>query len=191
MTTNHSEQLMKALSNFLYDIVGGYVDADQMESMEETPARFVKMMTEISGGYLQEPAEILSRTFKQSFDQMIVVKDIDFTSTCEHHLLPFVGVAHVGYIPGEGGTVIGLSKIPRLVDCFARRFQLQERMTEQIADSIDEYLKPLGVGVIINAQHQCMSCRGVRKSGASMLTSALRGEFLTDPQVRAEFLKLS
>lgn len=183
--------LLENLADFLGALTDPHVDDDQKDSMIETPKRWVKMMAEQTAGYHQSPKEILSKRFKQSFDQMIVVKDIDFTSTCEHHLLPFVGKAHVAYIPSIGGSVVGLSKIPRLVDCFARRLQIQERMTQQIADAMDEHLEPMGVGVIIQAEHQCMSCRGVRKAGASMITSALKGEFMTDPQVRAEFLRLT
>lgn len=179
------EQLKEELDLFLKQLTYDKVDGNQRESMAETPTRFVKMLHEISRGYEEDPAAILSKTFKQDCDEMIIVKDIDFTSTCEHHLLPFVGIAHVAYIPS--GPVVGLSKIPRLVDCYARRFQLQERMTQQIADAMVEHLQPKGVGVVIQAQHQCMSCRGVRKAGASMITSALRGDFM-EPEVRAEFL---
>lgn len=187
---NRKAEAKLAITALLDQLTAGLIDTDQVESMKETPDRWVRMLTELSSGYEQDPEEILSRTFNQTTsNSMIVVKDIDFTSTCEHHLLPFIGKAHVAYIPS--GPVVGLSKIPRLVDCFARRFQLQERMTEQIADSMVEHLKPQGVGVIISAQHQCMSCRGVRKTNAMMVTSALRGEFLTDPSVRAEFLRLA
>lgn len=183
--------LLIGLQLILNELTEGYVDADQIDSMRDTPERFVKMLVEQTEGYKQDPAVILSKRFKQAFSQMIVVKDIDFTSTCEHHLLPFVGKAHVAYIPAEDGYVVGLSKIPRLVDCFARRLQLQERLTDQIAGALEEHLSPLGVGVIVSAAHQCMSCRGVRKAGASMVTSALKGAFMDDPQVRAEFLRLS
>lgn len=184
--TDAQVKLEQALHAFIAEITSEHVDADQVDSMLETPHRFAKMLREQTAGYAEDPGKILEKRFKQTADQMIVVRNIDFTSTCEHHLLPFVGKAHVGYIPA--GPVVGLSKIPRLVDCFARRLQIQERMTDQIANALVEHLKPTGVGVIIEAEHQCMSCRGVRKAGASMVTSALKGEFMTDPQVRAEFL---
>lgn len=188
MNSYETKNLDFLLTDFINAITRGSVDEDQIESMVETPQRWIKMMVEQTTGYREDPAEILKKRFKQTADQMIVVKDIDFTSTCEHHLLPFVGKAHVGYIPD--GPVVGLSKIPRLVDCFARRLQIQERMTEQIASSMVEHLHPIGVGVILQAEHQCMSCRGVRKAGASMITSSLKGDFMTDPQVRSEFLRL-
>jgi GTP cyclohydrolase I len=159
---------------------------DQKRSVEDTPKRFIKSLIEQTSGYELDPNKILERRFDQQFDEMIVVKDIDFNSLCEHHLLPFIGQATVGYIPN--GQVVGLSKIPRLVDCFARRLQLQERMAVEIADAM-EILNPLGVGVILEAKHQCMSCRGVRKQNASMVTSVLRGKLKEDERARAEFLQ--
>lgn len=161
----------------------------------DTPARVCRSLLEMTQGYAQDPAEILRTQFDCDEDQMVLVRDIAFTSMCEHHMLPFTGYATVGYIPGihidngEGiRKIVGLSKIPRLVECFARRLQIQERMTGQIANALVEYLSPMGVGVIVSAQHSCMSCRGVNKSEARMVTTALRGAMLESAQARAEFL---
>ncbi len=153
----------------------------------DTPQRVVKALLEMTSGYKQDPAEILSARFEANYDQMVVLRDIPFTSMCEHHLLPFIGTATIGYIPGN--RVVGLSKLARLTHCFARRLQLQERLTTQIADALMKYLEPQGVGVVVSAQHQCMACRGVRVSGATMVTSALLGQ-MREAEVRAEFLRL-
>lgn len=161
----------------------------------DTPARVCRSLLEMTQGYTQDPAEILQTQFDCDEDQMVLVRDIAFTSMCEHHMLPFTGHATVGYIPGihiDNGLgirkIVGLSKIPRLVECFARRLQLQERMTGQIANALMEHLAPMGAGVIVSAQHSCMSCRGVNKSEARMVTTALRGAMLESAQARAEFL---
>lgn len=156
------------------------------EGLKDTPKRVVKAWAEMTSGYSLNPAEVLGTSFESGgYNQMIVCKDIEFSSTCEHHLLPFVGVAHVGYIPTD--RVVGLSKMARLVDCFARRLQIQERMTEQIVDTMDAVLKPLGVAAILQAKHSCMACRGVKKQASKMITTAIRGSF-KDSIVRAEFL---
>lgn len=144
----------------------------------------------MTSGYASDPAQILARRFEADVDELVLVRGIRFTSLCEHHLLSFSGVAHVGYIPGAARTVVGLSKIPRLVECYAKRLQLQERMTRQIADAMDAHLKPRAVGVVIAARHSCMSCRGVRQPDAEMVTSAMLGMFREDPAARAEFLSL-
>lgn len=157
----------------------------------DTPGRVVRALAEMTEGYRMDPAVILERVFDEpSSDEMVVVDGIDFTSLCEHHLLPFAGTAVVGYVP-QGGKVVGLSKIPRLVECFARRLQVQERLTRQIADAMDTHLAPAGVGVVLRAKHSCMGCRGVRKPAASMVTSATLGLFRDDPRARAEFLALA
>jgi GTP cyclohydrolase I len=154
----------------------------------DTPARVVKALGELTAGMSEDPATILARTFDDvPADEMIVVRGVEFTSLCEHHVLPFTGLAHVGYIP-NGHRVVGLSKLARLVDCFARRLQVQERMTAQIANAIDEHLDAVGVGVVVQARHACMGCRGVRKPGAEMVTSALLGAMRDQPAARAEFL---
>lgn len=161
----------------------------EREGLQDTPRRVVKAMQEMTAGYRVDPAQILARVFNEQADEMVVLSGIDFTSLCEHHLLPFTGHATIAYIPSK--AVVGISKLARLVECFARRLQVQERMTHQIADAIAEHLKPRGVGVVLRAHHQCMGCRGVRKAGASMTTSALAGIIKNDPSARAEFLALA
>jgi GTP cyclohydrolase I len=154
----------------------------------DTPRRVVDMYREMTSGYQQDPATILARMFDDTSDEMVVLEGIEFTSLCEHHLLPFVGTATVGYVPDK--QVVGISKLARLVECYARRLQVQERMTKQIADAIMEHLKPQGAAVLVKARHSCMGCRGVRKPSALMTTSALRGVFMTNQSARAEFLSL-
>lgn len=158
------------------------------EGLRDTPARVVRAFREMTAGYHEDPVKILSTSFDATYDEMVVLKDILFTSLCEHHLLPFIGVATVGYIPRD--RVVGLSKLARVTLCFARRLQLQERMTTQIANALMDNLHPLGVGVIVRAQHQCMACRGVSLAGATMVTSALYG-MMREGTVREEFLRLS
>jgi GTP cyclohydrolase IA len=159
------------------------------EGLERTPARVARSYTEIFSGLTQEPQDVLTTTFEIGHDELILVRDIEVYSTCEHHLLPFHGVAHVGYIPGRDGRVTGLSKLARLVDVYARRPQVQERLTSQIADSLCEHLKPLGALVVIECEHLCMSMRGVRRPGSRTITSAVRGQ-LRDPATRAEAMGL-
>ena len=157
------------------------------EGLLDTPKRVVKAYEEMLSGYKQDPSAILQRVFKEGIDyeQMIVVKNIPFVSMCEHHMLAFKGIAHVGYLPNE--AVVGLSKIPRVVDVFAKRLQVQERLTDQIADAIQDVLNPKGVGVIIESEHTCMTLRGAKKQGATMITTALRGSFLFDEKHKQEF----
>jgi GTP cyclohydrolase I len=165
-------------------------DDPAREGLLDTPSRVVRSYEEFFAGYGQEPREILARTFSevQGYDEMIVLKDIRFESYCEHHMVPIIGRAHVAYLPRE--RVVGISKLARLVDAFAKRLQIQEKMTAQIADTLDEVLQPLGVGVILEAAHQCMSTRGVHKAGASMVTSRMLGTFRDDPSTRREFLAI-
>jgi GTP cyclohydrolase I len=165
-------------------------DDPAREGLLDTPSRVVRSYEEFFAGYAQEPREILSRTFSevQGYDEMIVLKDIRFESYCEHHMVPIIGRAHVAYLPRE--RVVGISKLARLVDAFAKRLQIQEKMTAQIADTLEEVLQPLGVGVILEATHQCMSTRGVHKAGASMVTSRMLGTFRDDPSTRREFLAI-
>jgi GTP cyclohydrolase I len=158
--------------------------------LQETPARVARAYAETFGGLGQDPFEVLSTTFDEDHDELVLVKDIPMFSTCEHHLVPFHGVAHVGYIPGDDGRVTGLSKLARLVDIYARRPQVQERMTSQIADAINEVLKPRGVLVVIEAEHLCMSMRGIRKPGATTVTSAVRGLFRDNAPTRSEAMSL-
>ncbi len=158
------------------------------DGLRETPARVARSFQELFAGLRQDPAEILATTFDIDHQELVVVRDIELTSCCEHHLLPFTGVAHIGYIPSPG-KVTGLSKLARLVDVYARRPQVQERLTTQIADALVRYLSPLGVIVVVEAEHSCMTMRGVRKPGSKTITSAVRGQ-LRDPAPRAEAMSL-
>lgn len=160
----------------------------EREGLAATPSRVVRAFEEMLAGNDQQPAEILTTTFDEPCDEIVLVTGIRFTSLCEHHLLPFVGTAAVGYLPDK--RVVGLSKLPRLVECFARRLQVQERLTRQIAEAISVHLEPLGVGVIIRAHHSCMGCRGVRQQDAEMVTSSMLGAFRENATLRAEFLSL-
>ena len=155
----------------------------------QTPRRVAAMYEELFEGFHSDPAEHLKVTFEEEHDEMVMVRDIPFTSLCEHHLVPFMGKAHVAYIPGESGRITGLSKLARLVEGFAQRLQVQERMTSQIADSIDDVLEPRGALVVIEAEHLCMSMRGVRKPGTVTVTSAVRGVFRSDVATRSEALQ--
>jgi len=159
------------------------------EGLTQTPARVARSYAEIFAGMTQKPEDVLTTTFEIGHDELILVRDIEVYSTCEHHLVPFHGVAHVGYIPGHDGRVTGLSKLARLVDVYARRPQVQERLTSQIADALCEHLKPLGALVVIECEHLCMSMRGVHKPGSRTITSAVRGQ-LRDPATRAEAMGL-
>jgi GTP cyclohydrolase I len=159
------------------------------DGLLKTPARVAKSYVELASGMRQDAAEVLSTTFDLGHEELIVVRDIEVHSLCEHHMLPFHGVAHIGYIPGEDGRITGLSKLARLVDMYAKRLQVQERLTSQIADAMTEVLKPSGVLVVIEAEHLCMSMRGVRKPGARTVTSAVRGQ-LRDAATRSEAMSL-
>ena len=161
----------------------------EREGLIKTPERVAKAMSFITKGYAQDPIAILrSAMFKEEYQQMVLVKDIELFSVCEHHMLPFIGKAHVAYIPN--GHITGLSKIARVVECFARRLQVQERLTVQIRDSIQQALNPLGVAVVIEASHTCMQMRGVEKQRSVTTTSAFTGVFLSDPRTRDEFMQL-
>lgn len=160
------------------------------EGLRDTPARVARAYREIFAGLRQDPHDVLSATFDIGHEEMVLVKDIEVYSTCEHHLVPFHGVAHIGYIPGQSGKVTGLSKLARLVDVYARRPQVQERMTGEIADAMVEVLQPRGVLVVVECEHLCMSMRGVRKPGSRTVTSAVRGQ-MRDPATRAEAMSLA
>lgn len=160
------------------------------EGLRDTPARVARALDEQLAGLRQEPADVLTTVFDADHEEMVLVRDIELYSICEHHLVPFIGRAHVGYVPNEKGQITGLSKLARLVDVYARRPQVQERMTSQIADALMNILEPRGVIVIIEAEHLCMSMRGVRKPGAKTVTSAVRGSFLTSESTRAEAMSL-
>lgn len=159
----------------------------ERDGLRDTPARVVKAWREMTAGYGEDPGEILSRTFAETSDEMVILRGISFYSTCEHHLLPFYGEAVVGYLPGK---VVGISKLARLVECFAKRLQVQERMTRQIAEAVEKHLEARGVGVVLRAHHLCMGCRGVRQEETEMVTSSMLGTLRTDAASRAEFLRL-
>jgi GTP cyclohydrolase I len=161
----------------------------ERDGLRDTPARVSRAYAEMFSGLWQEPRDVLTTTFDLGHDEMVLVKDIEVFSCCEHHLVPFHGVAHVGYVPSLSGQITGLSKLARLVDVFARRPQVQERLTTQVADAVVEILQPRGVIVVIECEHLCMSMRGVRKPGARTVTSAVRGQ-LRDPATRAEAMSL-
>ncbi len=160
------------------------------EGLVDTPRRVARAYEDWFSGYKSDPVSFLQRTFEEveGYDEMIVLRDISFESHCEHHMAPIIGRAHVGYLPNN--KVVGISKLARVVDSFARRFQVQEKMTAQIAQCIEDVLKPKGVGVVIDAVHQCMTTRGIHKSGVSMVTSQMLGTFRKDARTRAEFLRM-
>ena len=158
------------------------------EGLKETPGRVAKMYSELLAGMREDPKEHLRRVFTENYDEIVLLRDIPFYSICEHHLMPFIGSAHVAYLPT--GAVLGVSKLARIVDCFARRLQVQERLTDQIADFIMKSLKPMGVAVVLEASHSCMTIRGIKKPGSVMVTSALRGIFKKDPRSRNEVMSL-
>jgi GTP cyclohydrolase I len=159
------------------------------DGLLRTPVRVARMYEELFVGFDENPADHLEVTFAADHDEMVMVRDIPFASLCEHHMVPFMGRVHVAYIPGSDGRITGLSKLARLVDGFAHRLQVQERMTSQIADSIEAALDPKGVLVVVDAEHLCMSMRGVKKSGTSTITSAVRGLFRTDTATRSEAMQ--
>jgi GTP cyclohydrolase I len=171
------------------ELLIGIGENPDREGLAQTPARVAKSYAEIFGGIHQTAQDVLTTTFSLGHDELVVVRDIPIYSTCEHHLLPFHGVGHVGYIPGEDGKITGLSKIARLVDMYSRRPQVQERLTTQIADAMTDILGARGVIVVIECEHLCMSMRGIRKPGTTTLTSVVRGQ-LRDPSTRVEAMSL-
>ncbi|KQV24201.1 MULTISPECIES: GTP cyclohydrolase I FolE [unclassified Kitasatospora] len=179
----------KRAENAVRELLIAVGEDPDREGLLETPARVARAYQEIFAGLWQEPEDVLTTTFDLGHDEMVLVKDIEVFSTCEHHLVPFRGVAHVGYIPSPSGKITGLSKLARLVDVYARRPQVQERLTSQVADSLMRILEPRGAIVVIECEHMCMSMRGIRKAGAKTITSAVRGQ-LRDPATRAEAMSL-
>lgn len=160
------------------------------DGLQQTPARVARAYAELFAGLRVDPAQVLSTTFEANHEELVLVRDIDVMSLCEHHLLPFRGSAHIGYIPGPDGRITGLSKLARLVEVFARRPQVQERLTSQIADLLMSKLQPRGVVVVLECEHMCMAMRGIQKSGAKTITSAVRGTLQHDPKSRAEAMAL-
>ena len=177
---------VKALVRELLEAIG---EDPNREGLLETPRRVADMYVELFEGTEVDPGEHLRVTFEAGHDEMVMVRDIPFTSLCEHHLVPFVGLAHVAYLPGPEGRITGLSKLARLVEGYARRLQVQERMTTEIVEAMERELKPRGSIVVIEAEHFCMSMRGVKKAGATTVTSAVRGAFRSDASSRAEALQ--
>ncbi len=188
-TETYDPRVIEQLSYHYAEILKLLGEDPAREGLLKTPERVAKAMAFLTRGYDQDPKEIIrSALFREEYKQMVLVKDIDIYSLCEHHMIPFYGKAHVAYIPN--GQITGLSKIARVVECFARRLQVQERLTVQIRDCIQEALNPMGVAVVIEASHMCMQMRGVEKQGATTTTSAFTGIFLRDPRTREEFLNL-
>ena len=178
-----------AVRRAVRDLLVAIGEDPDRDGLKNTPERVARAYREIFAGLWQEPEDVLTTTFDLGHDELVLVKDIEVRSTCEHHLVPFFGVAHVGYIPSTDGRITGLSKLARLVDVYARRPQVQERLTTQVADSVMEILKPRGVIAVFECEHLCMTMRGVRKPGSKTVTSAVRGQ-LRDPATRAEAMAL-
>lgn len=181
------EERIKAAVTAIIEAIG---DDPKREGLVDTPQRLAEMYAELFSGIHMDATEILATGFSAGHHEMVIVRDIPFYSMCEHHLLPFYGVVHIGYIPNAAGWVVGVSKLARVVEIYSRRLQLQERMTKQIADVIMQSLKPDGVAVVIQAEHLCMTMRGIKKPGSNVITSAMRGIFEKRSVTRAEFLSL-
>ncbi len=177
-----------ALAGLLRELLVAVGEDPDRQGLVDTPERMARMYQELLEGLFLDPEEVLAVSFEEDHDEMVILREIPFYSMCEHHLLPFHGQAHVGYLPD--GRIVGLSKLARAVEIFAKRPQVQERLTTQIADCIERVLAARGVGVVIEAEHLCMTARGIRKPGSRMVTSAMRGVFRRDPESRAEFLQL-
>ena len=180
---------LEKIESIILDLLKEIGEDPEREGLQKTPHRVAKSWTTFAKGYKQTPEEVVGdAVFNEQCDEVVAVKDIDFFSLCEHHLLPFKGVAHVGYLPEK--KIIGLSKIPRIVDIYARRLQVQERLTQQVADALQDVLSPKGVAVVIEAEHLCMQMRGVEKKSSFMITSAVRGAFRENNKTREEFLSI-
>ena len=181
---------LKRIEHAVREILIALGEDPDRDGLRKTPARVAQAYAELFAGLRVDPAKVLKTTFEADHDELVLVKDIEMFSICEHHLLPIRGVAHVGYVPGEDGRITGLSKLARLVEVFARRPQVQERLTSQIADLLEEQLGARGVIVVLECEHMCMEMRGIRKPGSRTVTSAIRGGLKTDPKTRAEALSL-
>jgi GTP cyclohydrolase I len=189
LTDGSGEEGKESIADSVRKILVEIGEDPNRDGLRRTPERFEKAFRFLTSGYQQDPEKLLNGAmFSVCYDQMVLVKDIEFYSLCEHHLLPFFGKCHVAYIPDK--KVVGLSKIPRLVNMFARRLQIQERLTNQIANSIQQKIAPLGVGVVIEGRHLCMAMRGVEKESSQTVTSAMLGSFKDNPKTREEFLSL-
>lgn len=179
---------LERIATAVREILAAVGEDPDREGLRETPMRVARMYQEVFSGLRQDPAEHLRTAFTEEYDELVVLRDITFHSTCEHHLMPFEGIAHVAYLPD--GKIAGISKLARVVDAFAHRPQVQERLTNQIADILIEYLAAKGVAVVLKATHTCMTCRGVHKAGSLMVTSALRGRCKSDARTRSEVMTL-
>ncbi|UCC22373.1 MAG: GTP cyclohydrolase I FolE [Planctomycetota bacterium] len=179
-----TERISKAVT----EILAAVGEDVEREGIKGTPARVAEMYVELLSGMGEDPKQHLKSVFTEKYDEIVLLRDVPFYSICEHHLMPFIGSAHVAYLPS--GLVLGVSKLARVVDCFSRRLQVQERLTDQIADFLMNSLKPKGVAVVLEASHSCMTIRGIKKPGSVMVTSSLRGIFRTDPKSRSEVLSL-
>jgi GTP cyclohydrolase IA len=177
------------IKDAMFEMILGMGEDPAREGLRETPDRVARMYTEVFAGLREDPIQALQTGFEEGYDEMVVARDISFFSMCEHHFLPFFGTVHIGYVPT--GRIVGISKLARVADILSRRPQVQERLTAQIADALVEGLDPMGVGVVMEAEHLCMMMRGVRKPGSKIMTSVNRGVFRTDSRTRAEFLSLS
>ncbi len=178
----------KKIEQLVHDLLIALGEDMTREGLAHTPERVARACKELFSGYTQDPQDFVREFASESYDEMIICKDIDFFSTCEHHMMPFFGKAHIGYIPGS--TILGISKLPRIVDMYARRMQNQERLTMQVGRTLNDLLKPRGVGVVIEAQHLCMMARGVQKQNTVMTTSSFTGFFRDQDKTRNEFLRL-
>ena len=190
VTTIRNKPSRKQAEEAVKTLIKWAGDNPEREGLQETPKRVVNSYKEFFSGYDSKPEQILSKTFDEveGYDEMVIVRDITIESHCEHHMVPFIGIAHIGYIPDK--RIVGISKLARIADVFAKRLQTQEIMTAQIADTINEVLKPKGVAVVIDAQHQCMTTRGTHKTESSTITSRMLGLFRTNSNTRSEFMNL-
>lgn len=187
--TKRKKQIDEArIEKAVREILSAVGEDLERDGLKETPARVARMYGELLAGMHEEPSTHLRSVFNENYDEIVLLRDIPFYSICEHHLMPFIGSAHVAYLPA--GRILGVSKLARIVDCFARRLQTQERLTYQIADFLMSNLKPLGVAVVLEAAHSCMTIRGIKKPGSVMVTSAVRGLFRKDPRSRNEIMSL-
>ena len=188
--SEHAQVDQPRIANAVREILAAIGENPDRDGLQDTPARVARMYAEVCSGLHEQPDLHLKTTFEADHDELILVRDIPLYSLCEHHLIPFLGKAHVGYVPNDNGRITGLSKLARLVDGYAKRPQVQERLTSQVADALVEALRPRGAAVVVEAEHLCMSMRGVRKPGSSTVTSAVRGHFRTDVAARMEAMRM-
>jgi len=179
---------LERIEKAVVEILSAVGEDIEREGLKSTPKRVARMYAELLGGMKRDPKENLKSVFTENYDEIVLLRDVPFYSICEHHLMPFIGTANIAYLPD--GKVLGVSKLARIVDCFAHQLQVQERLTSQIANFIMDNLRPKGVAVVLDASHSCMTIRGIKKPGSTMVTSALRGTFKKDPRTRSEVMSL-